>query len=250
MSEKADLLWCVFSHHTEWSTVPMWLIWCPWLLHLSAPLHHHLCSCFTPSHHVFNNCLFLHVCPRGSWLNSVNSADLSLQSASFFTALITTSFSQYTFFPLGERRMKRKRDGSCLCMVIWRRSTREWKSSVCSEGEYSECLDAEGCRTFWQPHTVILHKYRKSVGEDDLQAQRETAAGFLQVSNIQIAVGFNSCLEDCNTVLFYSSSSRGWGLDHGSTFTYDLDVKGLSPNLRNSNTSTWMSDVVCCWKVK
>lgn len=50
----------------------------------------------------------------------------------------------------------------------------ERERAACAvRGEYSECLDAECCRTFWQPHTVILHKHRKSVGEDDLQAQRE-----------------------------------------------------------------------------
>lgn len=91
-------------------------------------------------HPVFNNCLFLHVCPRGSWLNSINSADLSLQGASFFTALITPSFSQYTFFPWESVGWREKEMGVA---YVW------WSEAEAQESERAACAVRENIVNVW-----------------------------------------------------------------------------------------------------
>lgn len=88
--------------------------------------------------------------------------------------------------------------------------TREWKSTVCREGENIVNIWMRRAAGHSGSRTVILHKHRKSVGEDDLQAQRarETAAGILQSSDIQIVVCFNSWYDVyiASFLLYYSIS--------------------------------------------
>lgn len=125
--------------------------------------------------------LILTSLPSGLMANSIDFAHLTLrcsrsQGGSFFTGFIAPvlpSFLWIQLFPW-ESVGGRERQG-CLCMVIWRRSyvcTREWKSAVCSKGENIVNVWMRSAAGYSGSRAVILHKHRKSVGEDDLQAQR------------------------------------------------------------------------------
>lgn len=166
------------------------------------------------------SCSFFQDCLQDSWLipftvliqHSDVQAPVAPSQALFL--LYALLFSAFTCSP-GNTWEGEKKQGGCLCMVIWRSSyvcTSEWKSTVCSEEENRVNVWMRRTAAGYSGNcTVILHKHRKSVGEDDLQAQRareRLRLGSCRALTIPIVVSLTSWSDDSNAflLLHYSRS--------------------------------------------